>query len=81
MTANHLPGGTDIAHFGTSWDPADPLRGLGYGLGVGVWVGPVAAEVPGSAGSYWWGGAFNTYFWVDPRSRHHRRVYDPAAAP
>jgi CubicO group peptidase (beta-lactamase class C family) len=63
MTANHLPGGTDIAHFGTS---LDPVPGRGYGLGVGVWVGPVAAKIPWSAGSYCWSGAFNTQFWVDP---------------
>jgi CubicO group peptidase (beta-lactamase class C family) len=65
MTANHLPGGADIAHFGTGL-LGDPCSGLGYGLGVGVWVSPVAVEVPWSAGSYWWGGTFNTYFWVDP---------------
>jgi CubicO group peptidase (beta-lactamase class C family) len=65
MTVNHLPGGTDIAHFGTGL-LGDPLPGLGYGLGVGVWVDPVAAEVPWSAGSYFWPGGFNTCFWVDP---------------
>jgi CubicO group peptidase (beta-lactamase class C family) len=63
MTANHLPGGADIAHFGTS---RDRVPGRGYGLGVGVWVDPVAAEIPWSTGSYGWGGAFNTQFWVDP---------------
>ena len=66
MTANHIPGVTDILHFGTTYDPADQFPGLGFGLGVGVWVGPVAAKVPWSAGTYWWGGAFNTQFWVDP---------------
>ncbi len=66
MTANHIPDGTDILHFGKTFDPVDQSRGLGYGLGVGVRVGPVAAEVPWSAGSYWWSGAFNTQFWVDP---------------
>jgi CubicO group peptidase (beta-lactamase class C family) len=65
MTANHIPGGTDILHFGTTF-PADQFPGLGWGLGVGVWVGPVAAKVPWSAGAYWWNGAFNTQFWVDP---------------
>jgi CubicO group peptidase (beta-lactamase class C family) len=66
MTSNHLPGNSDIAHFGKSWDPGDPLAGMGYGLGVGVWVDPVAAKVPWNPASYWWGGAYNTYFWVDP---------------
>jgi len=66
MTANHLPGGTDIARFGTSPDPADRWPGVGWGLGVEVWVDPVAAKVPWSAGSYCRNGAFNTRFWVDP---------------
>jgi CubicO group peptidase (beta-lactamase class C family) len=39
---------------------------MGYGLGVGVWVDPVAAKVPWNPGSYSWPGAYNTYFWVDP---------------
>ena len=29
-------------------------------------IDPVARKVLGSAGSYGWSGAANTYFWVDP---------------
>ena len=44
------------------------LRGPGYGFGLGYSVvtdlGPSA--MPASPGSYSWGGAFGTVFWVDP---------------
>ncbi|MDE0074510.1 MAG: serine hydrolase [Gammaproteobacteria bacterium] len=52
VTDNHLP------------DEMIPiLPGLddqGFGLGFAVSVGA-------NAGSYWWSGIANTYFWVDPR--------------
>ena len=51
MTSNHLP------------DEMIPILGLddqGFGLGFAVSVGA-------NAGSYWWSGIANTYFWVDPR--------------
>ncbi len=45
------------------------LRGPGYGFGLGYSVvtdlGPSA--MPNSVGSYSWGGAFCTVFWVDPQ--------------
>jgi CubicO group peptidase (beta-lactamase class C family) len=44
------------------------LRGPGYGFGIGYSVvtdrGPSA--MPATEGSYSWGGAFCTVFWVDP---------------
>ena len=44
------------------------LTGPGYGFGLGYAVvtdlGPAAT--PRSEGSYYWGGAFGTIFWVDP---------------
>jgi CubicO group peptidase (beta-lactamase class C family) len=56
MTANHT-GDLPI------W-----LTGPGYGFGLGYSVvkdiGPTG--LPASAGSFGWGGAFCTYFWVDP---------------
>jgi CubicO group peptidase (beta-lactamase class C family) len=39
--------------------------GFGYGFGVRTGAGP--AWDAASAGSYSWGGLFNTYFWVDPK--------------
>jgi CubicO group peptidase (beta-lactamase class C family) len=41
--------------------------GSGFGLGVSVVIDAAAHGRPGSAGSYGWGGAAGTHFWVDPR--------------
>lgn len=43
-----------------------PAYGYGYGLGVAVRRGDGLGGTTGSAGSYMWGGAQGTYFWVDP---------------
>ncbi len=42
-----------------------PAYGYGYGLGVAVRRGDGLGGTTGSAGSYMWGGARGTYFWVD----------------
>lgn len=44
------------------------LKGPGYGFGLGyaILLDPGKANEPLSPGSFGWGGAFNTYFWVDP---------------
>ncbi len=44
------------------------LRGPGYGFGLGysVVTDKGASAMPASVGSYSWGGAFCTVFWVDP---------------
>ena len=56
MTANH------------TGDKGIWLAGPGYGFGLGYAVvtdlGP--SGTPRSEGSYYWGGAFGTIFWVDP---------------
>ena len=45
------------------------LRGPGYGFGLGysVVTDKGASAMPASVGSYSWGGAFCTVFWVDPK--------------
>ena len=43
--------------------------GYGFGLGFAVRTQTGIAEVAGSTGDYNWGGAFGTYFWVDPREQ------------
>lgn len=40
--------------------------GYGFGLGYAVVQDPGAAAMPYSPGAYFWWGAFNTTFWVDP---------------
>jgi CubicO group peptidase (beta-lactamase class C family) len=71
MTKNHLPGNADRVGFGVPVFVDQPERdlGQGYGLGLGVMVDPLAAKTLATAGSYGWGGAANTYFWVDPKER------------
>jgi CubicO group peptidase (beta-lactamase class C family) len=44
-----------------------PDPGYGFGLGGRVLLDPARAQVLGSEGSWGWGGAANTKFWIDPR--------------
>jgi CubicO group peptidase (beta-lactamase class C family) len=57
MTMNHLLPGQH------PWEDAS----RGFGLGVGVTLDVARAASLGSAGSYGWGGAANTRFWIDPQ--------------
>lgn len=41
--------------------------GMGFGLGFAVVKDKGQSALPWSEGSYSWGGAFCTYFWVDPK--------------
>jgi CubicO group peptidase (beta-lactamase class C family) len=60
MTADHL--GTAVVR------PGDlPGPGYGFGFSVAVRRDTGVANLAGSAGDYNWGGAFGTYFWVDPK--------------
>ncbi len=59
MTVNHIG---DLE----TW-----LRGPGYGFGLGYSVVTDLGRsgISGSLGTYAWGGAFGTTFWVDPKER------------
>jgi CubicO group peptidase (beta-lactamase class C family) len=57
MAANHLPAGVH------PWDDTSS----GFGLGVSVLLDPAQAQNLGSVGTFAWGGAANTKFWIDPR--------------
>ncbi len=59
MAANHLPAGVH---------PFDETF-RGFGLGVSVLLDPAQAQNLGSVGTYGWGGAANTNFWVDPQEQ------------
>jgi CubicO group peptidase (beta-lactamase class C family) len=39
----------------------------GFGLTFAINPGPGKSPEPASAGSYWWGGAAGTSFWIDPK--------------
>jgi CubicO group peptidase (beta-lactamase class C family) len=57
-------------HLGSIAGSADLLPpGHGFGLGFAVRTQPGMAPFPGSVGSYYWGGAAGTTFWVDPAER------------
>jgi CubicO group peptidase (beta-lactamase class C family) len=66
MTRNHLPGGKDVADLQTGGFAETTFEGIGFGLGFAVVRDPVPARVPSSPGTYYWGGAASTAFWIDP---------------
>ena len=40
--------------------------GWGFGFGAAVLRDPAAAKTPQTAGTWSWGGAWGTVFWIDP---------------
>ena len=46
-----------------------PWPGFGFGLGFAVRNDQGRNPLPGSPNDYYWGGAYGTYFWHDPRER------------
>ena len=56
-------------HIGDLFGPdANRAGGLGFGLAVEVVLDPVEADTRRGPGSFGWGGAFGTYYWVDPHN-------------
>ena len=41
-------------------------KGLGFGMDFAVLERPGESGLPHGQDSYWWGGAFGTWFWIDP---------------
>ena len=68
MRMNHLP--SAIAGGGGSGEQPNlvgtRLGGFGFGLGFGTVEDTTGQGVIGSTGSYYWGGAAGTVFWIDP---------------
>jgi CubicO group peptidase (beta-lactamase class C family) len=69
MARNHLPGGGDLTMLSRSMFSEAIYSGQGFGLGFGVNLDPVRSMAPGSAGEYYWGGIYSTYFFIDPVER------------
>jgi CubicO group peptidase (beta-lactamase class C family) len=71
MTADHLPPdiimGDDMYRF-EALEPSQRM-GQGFGLGFAVRNDQGRNPLPGSPNDYYWGGAYGTYFWHDPRER------------
>ena len=40
--------------------------GIGFGLDFAIVMDPVAAKTPEAKNSFYWNGAFGTWFWMDP---------------
>ena len=57
MTTDHLPAALHVFED----------RSRGFGLGVGVLRNLGLSQALGSVGTYGWGGAANTNFWIDPK--------------
>lgn len=69
MLANQLPSGGDLAGEGAAAISETSQAGIGMGLGGAVLLDPARAEVPGSPGTYFWGGLLSTGFFLDPLRR------------
>jgi CubicO group peptidase (beta-lactamase class C family) len=62
MTADHL-GPISRGTGASAWP------GYTWGLGLAVRQDKGIAPIPGSAGDYYWPGAFATYWWADPKEQ------------
>ena len=60
MRRNLLAPGVAVDLYG----PAQP--GVGFGLDFAVIQDPAAARAPQGRETFYWGGAFGTWFWIDP---------------
>jgi CubicO group peptidase (beta-lactamase class C family) len=65
ITTDALPDGASI-YLG-----ADPLDGLGMGLTFGTVTDAEAVPTQTPTGTYFWGGAASTWFWIDPVNELH----------
>ena len=64
MTANGLLPELLPYEIGGMYSP-----GYGYGLGMNVLMDLGQAQIPGSVGTFGWGGAASTGFWIDPQEQ------------
>jgi CubicO group peptidase (beta-lactamase class C family) len=63
MTQNHI-GGLLVGVDGTSPQPgAESVR---FGLDFAVYIDPKTAGLPYGQGTFYWGSAAGTWFWIDP---------------
>ncbi len=71
MTSDHLPPGTAMGADMMRFEALMPGPGMGQGFGLGFAVRTDAGRNPlhGSQGDYFWGGAYGTYFWIDPKEK------------
>ncbi len=65
MRSNHLPEKFKNAEFGGVARLIRP--GVGFGYDFGVQMDPFQVGALSGAGTYTWGGAAGTWFWIDPQ--------------
>ena len=63
MTQNHIGGLTVSVDGTTTQGNPDAVR---FGLDFALYVDPKAGNLPYGKGTYYWGGAAGTWFWIDP---------------
>jgi CubicO group peptidase (beta-lactamase class C family) len=58
---------TNVLRPGVMVDLYGPREeGIGFGLDVAIVMDPAKAQTPRGKNSFYWGGAFGTWFWIDP---------------
>jgi len=60
MRTNVLAEGVKVDLYG----PVMP--GIGFGLDFAIVMDPAEANTPEGRNSFYWGGAYGTWFWIDP---------------
>ena len=62
MRTNVLEPGVKVDLYG----PTSIQEGVGFGLDFAIVMDPARASLPDGKNSFYWGGAFGTWFWIDP---------------
>ena len=57
---------TNVLATGVKVDTFVPLEGIGFGLDFAIVMDPVAFGSSSGRNTFYWGGAFGTWFWIDP---------------
>ena len=60
MRTNVLGEGVKVDLYGPSQE------GIGFGLDFAIVMDPTKAKTPDGRNTFYWGGAFGTWFWIDP---------------
>ena len=62
MRTNVLADGVNVDLYGPNYN----VEGIGFGLDFAIILDPARANTPEGKNSFYWGGAFGTWFWIDP---------------
>jgi CubicO group peptidase (beta-lactamase class C family) len=62
MRTNVLEPGVVVDLYGPTYN----INGIGFGLDFAIILDPAKAKTPEGKNSFYWGGAFGTWFWIDP---------------